>query len=436
MINLTNKGFLLVETLVVTVFVMGIFLFVYNNTVPMIAQLEKMSNYDDMESVYGAELIKNMVKSDANFSSITSNLDEDTFYYDITDCTNYTDQDFCTNLKSSLKLLTTDTIVNGKTAYSDRIIITDYNIKKLQEEINKGNLFFTNRDRGLKEYITTLEDYSNDGSITVGNYRVIISRTTMDGSSFTKKYANIELIDNLEPVVPVVYGNGTAVYFNPVSGAKCTAGEAVSTTGTKTGCMKWYAFNDGGTSTDTINLILDHNTTAKVAWNSTGSNVSGPTNVMTQLQTDTSSWAGVPTRTDSYSVSNGKATYTINYGTYKARLITASEIATITSNSSFVEATALYTSWFYLDSNNKTQTATTTGASNYDWLFDYTNKCTSSGCNIADASTYGSWTSTAVSGNTDSAWIVYWSGRLSSISVGITVSCGVRPVITLPKSML
>ncbi|MDD3241393.1 MAG: hypothetical protein PHQ64_01240 [Bacilli bacterium] len=436
MINLTNKGFLLVETLVVTVFVMGIFLFVYNNTVPMIAQLEKMSNYDDMESVYGAELIKNMVKGDNNFSSIISNLDEDTFYYDITDCTNYTDQEFCTNLKSSLKLLTTDTTVNGKTAYSDRIIITDYNIKKLQEEINKGNLFFTNRDRGLKEYITTLEDYSNDGSITVGNYRVIISRTTMDGNSFTKKYANIELIDNLEPVVPVVYGNGTAVYFNPVTGAKCTAGEAVSTTGTKTGCMKWYAFNDGGASTDTINLILDHNTTALVAWNSTGSNVSGPTNVMTQLQTDTSAWAGVPTRTDSYSVSNGTATYTINYSTYKARLIKASEIATITGNSSFVEATATYKSSFYLDSNNQTQTATTTGASNYDWLFDYTNGCTSYGCNIDDASNYGYWTSTAISGATSEAWAVSRGGNLGNSLVVRADSRGVRPVITLPKSML
>src|SRR5574344_2806771 len=133
---------------------------------------------------------------------------------------------------------------------------------------------------------------------------------------------------------------------------------------------------------------------------------------MTQLKNDTSSWAGVPTRTDSYSVSNGMATYTINYSTYKARLIKASEIATITGNSSFVEATTPPTSWFYLDSNNQTKTATTTGASNYDWLFDYTNGCTSYGCNIADASNYGYWTSTAVSGDTRFAWGVFRGGGL------------------------
>ena len=35
------------------------------------------------------------------------------------------------------------------------------------------------------------------------------------------------------------FKNGTAVYYNPVSGEKCKSSEAVSTTGTKSGCMKW-----------------------------------------------------------------------------------------------------------------------------------------------------------------------------------------------------
>jgi len=243
------------------------------------------------------------------------------------------------------------------------------------------------------------------------------------------------------PVLPTtypVYAKGTAVYFNPVTGATCTAGEAVSTTGTKTGCMKWYAFNDGGALSDTINLILDHNTSTLVAWNSTGSNISGPTNVLTQLQTDTSLWTGVPTRSDSYSVSNGTANYTINYSTYKARLIKAAEIATITGNSKFVEATTSYANDFYFDSNNQTQTATTIGASNYDWLFDYTHDCTSYGCNIAGEDGYGYWTSTAVAVSIDTprAWYVARQGALSNYSVDYKDAFGVRPVITIQKSNL
>ena len=246
------------------------------------------------------------------------------------------------------------------------------------------------------------------------------------------------------PTTYSVYANGTAVYFNPVTGAKCTAGEAVSTTGTKTGCMKWYTFNDGGTTSDSVNLILDHNTTAVVAWNSTGSNVSGPTNVLTQLQTDTSAWAGVQTRSDNYSVSNGTSTYTINYSTYKARLITAAEIATITSNSSFVEATTPYTNWYYFDSNSQTKTVSTTGASSYDWLFDYTNGCTSYGCNIADASNRGYWTSTAVPAVTGAVWFVDSDSCLRNYNAPGTAfglvsdasNRGVRPVITISKSSL
>jgi len=277
------------------------------------------------------------------------------------------------------------------------------------------------------------------GTVTVNGDCDVTLNVNNGVYSAIKEYdeENVTIVDGVIPTTYAVYANGTAVYFNPVTGTACTAGEAISTTGTKTGCMKWYAFNDtGGSEAPTINLILDHNTTALVAWNSTGSNVIGPTNVLAQLQTDTSAWAGVPTRTDSYNVSNGTATYTINYSTYKARFITASEIATITGNSVFAEATTPYTNWFYLDSNNQTQTATTTGASSYDWLFDYTNGCTSYGCNIADASTHGYWTSTAVAGDTNNAWNVPGGGGLGNNIVGGTDIHGVRPVITVLKSKL
>jgi len=276
---------------------------------------------------------------------------------------------------------------------------------------------------------TAIVDSSCNVSLSVTNGKFVANKTASADSVTVVAGDEVTKIS-------AVYANGTAVYFNPVSGEKCTAGEAVSTTGTKTGCMKWYAFNDGGAFIDTINLILDHNTTAVVEWNSTGSNESGPTNVMTQLASDVSSWTGVPTRTDSYSVSNGTATYTINYSTYKARLITAAEIATITGNSSFVEATAPSTSWFYLDSNNQTQTATTIGASNYDWLFDYTVNCTECGCNIADASNSGYWTSTAVFDDNYRTWAVVGRGGLYGNTVGNAVVRGVRPVITIIKSSL
>ena len=277
---------------------------------------------------------------------------------------------------------------------------------------------------------------TSGAAIVDANCNVIISAT--NGTFTANKLTtgdNATITEGGEAnSIHTVYANGTAIYFNPTTGTSCTSGEAVSTTGTKTGCMKWYAFNDDGPFDDKINLILDHNTTAVVAWNSTGSNVSGPTNVLTQLASDTSSWAGVPTRTDSYNFSNGTATYTINYNTYKARLITSAEIATITKNSTYNETTATTANWFYFDSNNQTLTATTPGASNYEWLFDYTNGCTIYGCNIADASNFGYWTSIAVTGIGNQAWRVKCDGRLAFYDVNSAGNIGVRPVITISKS--
>ena len=208
------------------------------------------------------------------------------------------------------------------------------------------------------------------------------------------------------------YENGTAVtavYYNPETGKKCDDyTEKNSTTGTKSGCMKWYVFNDKEGNA-TVNVILDHNTTANVAWNLTGNN-SEMKEVKKALENDTSNWkSGL-----------------------KPRLITANEIAKITGNTGF-DATQTGQDWFYLDSNNQTQTANSTKKSKYAWLFDYTDGCTSYGCNKADSSTYGYWTSSPSKDNSAYAWRVDRSGGLSSNYVTGT-GYGIRPVITISKS--
>ena len=169
--------------------------------------------------------------------------------------------------------------------------------------------------------------------------------------------------------------------------------------------MKWYVFNDKEGNA-TVNVILDHNTTARVAWNSTGNN-SEMKEVADALKKDTSTWKNT------------------------ARLITANEVAKITGNTGF-DATKLGQVWFYLDSNNQTQTTNASNKSKYAWLFDYTKECTNYGCNKQDSSTEGYWTSTRKIGET-TIWHVNREGFLSAH--GMTLNCyGVRPVITISKS--
>ena len=205
------------------------------------------------------------------------------------------------------------------------------------------------------------------------------------------------------------FKNGTAVYYNPETGNKCSKEEAKSTTGTKRGCMKWYVFNDKEGNA-TVNVILDHNTTANVAWNSTGNN-SEMKEVKIKLEEDTKDWKNT------------------------ARLITANEIAKITEKTGF-DASKENQSWFCLDTNQPDTTsycAKAQGKSEYAWLFDYTYDCTSYGCNKADSSNYGYWTSTPNKYDSTIAWRVFRNDALSYTYVTDAVN-GIRPVITLSKS--
>ena len=198
------------------------------------------------------------------------------------------------------------------------------------------------------------------------------------------------------------FKNGTAVYYNPETGNKCSKEAVKSTTGIKNGCMKWYVFNDKEGNA-TVNVILDHNTTAGVVYNSTGSN-SEMKEVKIALENDTKDWKNT------------------------ARLITANEVAKITGYTSWGTNITGYP-WFCFDTNQQDDTndcAKAQGKSKYAWLFDYTDECTNFGCNKADSNTWGYWTST-------SSWHVSRFGHLSNTNANYADS-GVRPVITISKS--
>ena len=244
-------------------------------------------------------------------------------------------------------------------------------------------------------------DKSNLVMSTEGIYQVKYTATDTKGISSTV-YRNVYVSNNK-------YANGTAIYFNPNSNSVCSKAEATSNTSKSNGCMKWYTFNDDGSST--VNLLLDHNTTATVAWASTGTNANGPVEVKKQLENDIASWNGAVKST--------------------ARLIEASEIAKITG----------YPNWnnnrYYFHTNSNTEYKGAAGTNRYAWLFDNTYNCTTYGCNVADSSAGAYWTNTADSGNFNTAFTVYYIGILShDNSVANASGPGVRPVITVSRDKL
>lgn len=251
------------------------------------------------------------------------------------------------------------------------------------------------------------------------------------------------------------YENGTAIYYNPVTGKMCgDYKEENSKTGVTEGCLKWYIFNDDKNKA-TVNMILDHNTSGNVAWASledyieaggteeeygeNGKNIKGPLTVTKRLNEDTENWKN------------------------KARLITADEIAKITgaaeilkwsSNKTYGTNIETESSWFYLDGVGttytewQTQVANSTTKSKYAWLFDNNGGCKNYGCNFEDNDKYpygtkdsentsaiwGYWTSTPLNGiSKENAWYISTNGNLGNKTVSMNDTRGVRPVITVSK---
>ena len=290
-------------------------------------------------------------------------------------------------------------------------------VKAVENAIMKDMLNDKNIPDGKYKYNYLTADIN--GTVpTSGNYRVKNgkienAKLCMNGYAIeykdgkSKKISDVCDFDEYK-----VYENGTAIYFNPETMTICNQSEAVSKTGTKKGCMKWYTYNDEGKKATTVNMILDHNTTARVTYNSTNSN-SEMKEVKTALESDTNTWDK----------------------SLNARLITANEVTKITGNTSFDEKTSTYDDWFYLDSNNQTQVANSTTKSKYAWLFDYTYSCKEYGCNIEDSSAYGYWTSAPVAGETIYAWRICSYGYLSRIPVNNNERSGIRPVIIISKDI-
>ena len=241
-------------------------------------------------------------------------------------------------------------------------------------------------------------DKSNLVMSTEGIYQVKYTATDTKGISSTV-YRNVYVIKDK-------YENGTVIYFNPNSNSVCSKEEASINTSKSNGCMKWYSFLDDGSLY--IKLILDHNTTNKVAWASSGINTNGPVEVKTQLDSDTASW-----------------NKSIN-----PRLIEANEIVTIT------EYPIWDNNFYYFHTNSQTQYKGAAGTNKYAWLFDNTRECTTYGCNVADSSTYGYWTNTVNPNDPISAWNVYQRGTLRDSYVESFVYSGVRPVVSVNRSII
>ncbi len=161
--KLNTKGFALVETLIVSVFVMVIFVLLYTNFYPLIGEYEKREGYDTISGVYKADIIKRFF-SNSGITIQNKSVIGDTIKK--LDCNSTSDSGECNSLINNLNV--------------DGLYVSKY---KCKIDLNT----IPGSDEGLKEYIKYkgLNDASNISNSYNYDYRIIVKykKTVNEGTS-------------------------------------------------------------------------------------------------------------------------------------------------------------------------------------------------------------------------------------------------------------
>lgn len=193
--KMNNKGFVLVETLIVTVFVVAIFSIVFMNFYPLIGEYERRENYDDVDSKYGVYWVKKMLQ-DSNIYDFKEGctgsctpLGHKYNSFNILECEDmFSESDskynICKNLWSDLGI--------------NKAILTKYNIETLKECSSSSSdsvcvTQFKDFSENFKDYISYLPKYTYP-SLNGADYRVLVEfRRNADGEDYYT-YATMEVI--------------------------------------------------------------------------------------------------------------------------------------------------------------------------------------------------------------------------------------------------
>lgn len=232
--KINNRGFVLAETLIVSVFLLVIFGMLYSNFYPLIGEYEKRESYDDVDSKYAVYWIKKIIEDGSynppNTEKGYYNNNRYFFRFKCSDIGDEAKRDVCINLVSEFEVDGCDN--SGKKC---EIFITPYTIDKFKETVNNGSVkrfkesctssdsvckqeyiddcvinyptkasdeIKTQRctkkatksvfDTGLEEYITLLPDYRAQ-SLNSATSRVIVRFHHRKDSNSYYSYATIEV---------------------------------------------------------------------------------------------------------------------------------------------------------------------------------------------------------------------------------------------------
>lgn len=181
--KLNNKGFVLVETLIVSVFIASILAVLYNNFYPLMGEYEKREVFDDIDGKYATYWVKRIIQHDSTVLPANCQLTQLEQGCDLTDAS----KGLC-YCKFSCEMVGTDSMramchelikktqiknnVNTADDVTDdepEIYITTYNLERFKKYVDeKGGI-----SGGMQRYLKFLPNYKWE-SLNNAKYRVLV----------------------------------------------------------------------------------------------------------------------------------------------------------------------------------------------------------------------------------------------------------------------
>ena len=199
--KMNQRGFALIETLVVATFVLTIFIMLIANYYPLMGKMERYSNYDEVENIYIAYHLVNLIQDNSTVFDDIPQASGNGYTLVIYSC-NKNDSNF---LCTSPKYLSEEEQCERylKLAGINRIYITNYSTEPLKNNIDT----IPNIPRSFELYVKYMSSYKNSATkFYEGNSgpkkedkldRVIIERKVKvdddESGKYIYKYANYEV---------------------------------------------------------------------------------------------------------------------------------------------------------------------------------------------------------------------------------------------------
>lgn len=376
--KMNNRGFMLTETLIVATFLVTTLLFLYIQFNKVTKTYEDSFKYNTVNGLYATNNILDYLQKEG-MGKLAEKLNGQT-YVDFTSCSKdfFFEQSYCQVLLESLKV--------------EKALFTKADLTNIKAS-----------HKGLDQDMVSFIDYLKDTSSL--KYRLLVKFKDGTFASINVDFCSVTansvfVISDTNKTIPDCITNDT----------KCDPGTPVAVKVNDEEIYDFYVMSDNNSE---LTLIMDRNLGETVAWISkadyleaggtddewlagdtaVGNNNKGPLTALNTLEDRTSSWTNIPSST--YILTDENGAYSSMTRTARARLITDSEAQTLLS------------------------------LSNNSWVYGNLYR-----------PPYGYWTSSAsTSAYSFQAWNMFYSGGLSRKSVDNASGYGIRPVITIPKTI-